>query len=73
MLEFSVALFHWASHAICAEKALQWAGYEIKMIPTPRQLSSHCGMAPRYERTLDGQVAVVLKENNIPTYGMFAL
>jgi len=73
VLEFSVVLFHSASHAIRAEKVLRQAGYEIKMIPTPRQLSSDCGMALRCDRTLEGQIAATLKESNVPLMGIFAI
>lgn len=73
MSELSVVLFHSASHAIRAEKVLKQEGYEIKMIPTPRQLSSDCGMALRFDRRVEGRVATTLDEYNIPTRGIFAI
>ena len=50
MADYSVVLFHSTAHAIRAEKVLDEAGFQIKMIPTPRQLSSDCGMALRFDR-----------------------
>jgi hypothetical protein len=72
-MEYSVVLFHSASHAIRAEKVLKLAGYEIKMIPTPRKLSSDCGMALRFDCHVEREVAITLDEYNIPTRGIFAI
>ncbi len=70
MVEYSVVLFHSASHAIRAEKMLLQAGISNKMIPTPRQLSSDCGMALRVDRTDEEQVARTLAEKKVPTNGI---
>jgi len=47
MGEYAVILVHTTSHAIQAEKVLMRAGLEVKLIPTPRHLSSDCGSALR--------------------------
>lgn len=47
MAEFAVILFHSTSHAVYAERVLRRAGLAVKMIPTPRHLSSDCGSAVR--------------------------
>ena len=73
MNQYSVVLFHSTSHAIRAEKVLQRAGLTIKMIPTPRQLSSDCGMALRFGRADEEQVAVLLEKNGVPVNGIHAL
>lgn len=70
MAPHSVVLFHSASHAIRAEKVLQQAGIPNKMIPTPRQLSSNCGMALRFDRADTERVAHTLAESNVPTNGI---
>jgi len=44
-----VVLFHTTTSALRAEKILQKAGLTVKLIPTPRELSSDCGMALRFE------------------------
>lgn len=43
-----VVLVPSVSHALRAEKALVNAGLAVKLIPTPRQLSSDCGTAIRF-------------------------
>ena len=45
--EYAVVLFHSTQGAIKAERALLRAGFGVKLIPTPRQLSSDCGTALR--------------------------
>jgi hypothetical protein len=47
MAEFAVILFHSTSHAVHAERVLQRAGLQVRMIPTPRHLSSDCDSALR--------------------------
>ena len=70
MAEYSVVLFYSTAHAIRAEKVLKMAGIPIKMIPTPRQLSSDCGMALRFEPGHKTRVVATLKENGVPTNGI---
>jgi len=43
-----VVLVPSVSHSLRAEKALANAGLAVKLIPTPRQLSSDCGTAIRF-------------------------
>ncbi|MGC8785928.1 MAG: DUF3343 domain-containing protein, partial [Anaerolineae bacterium] len=45
--EYAVVLFHSTQGAIKAERVLLRAGFAVKLIPTPRQLSSDCGTALR--------------------------
>lgn len=73
MAEYSVVLFHSTSHAIRAEKVLTGAGIKIKMIPTPRQLSSDCGMALRFDRGDEERVTITLADKKVPTNGTYAV
>jgi hypothetical protein len=45
MNEYGVILFFTTSSAIRSEKILKKEGYIVKLIPTPRQFSSDCGIA----------------------------
>ena len=46
---YGVVLFHTTSAALRAEKKLAADGLKVKLIPTPRQLSSDCGIALRFD------------------------
>jgi len=48
MSDFGVVLFHTTSSALRAEKIMQKAGLAVKLIPTPREFSSDCGIALRF-------------------------
>ncbi len=42
---FGLLLFHTTSAAFRAERLLKDAGLAVKLVPTPRQFSSDCGIA----------------------------
>ena len=44
-----VVLFYTSSAVLRAEKTLIKSGLRIKLIPTPREFSSDCGMALRFD------------------------
>jgi len=46
---YGVVLFYSTNWAIRAEKVLRKAGFEVKLIPVPRHLSSDCGVCLRFE------------------------
>ncbi len=46
---YYVALLYSTSIAIRAEKICKKAGLKVKLIPTPRHLSSDCGIALRFD------------------------
>ena len=48
MSEYGVALFFTTSSVMGAEKSLIKRGFSVKLIPTPRQFSSDCGIALRF-------------------------
>lgn len=48
MSVYGVIVFHTTSAALRAEKALLQQGSQVKLIPTPRQISSDCGLALRF-------------------------
>ena len=66
MSDFAVILVHSTSHAIQAERVLKRAGLEVKLVPTPRHLSSDCGSAVRIAagERVDGERA--LGEAGVP-------
>ena len=50
MQQYSVILVWSSSHAIRVEHVLNQAGIACKLIPTPRQFTSDCGLSVRIKR-----------------------
>ncbi len=48
MTTHGVILFHGLQAVLRAEKVLQRAKLAVKLLPTPRQFSSDCGVALRF-------------------------
>ena len=46
---YGVVLFHTTSAVMRAEKILKKEKLIVKLIPTPRELSSDCGIAMRFD------------------------
>ncbi len=61
MTRYGVALVHTTSAALRAEKLLKTAGLVVKLIPTPRQFSSDCGMSVRFEWVAVDRVRTLLE------------
>ena len=61
MSGYGVVLFHTTSAALRAEKAALGAGLRVKLIPTPRQFSSDCGMSLRFDWESEAAVRQALE------------
>jgi hypothetical protein len=57
---YSVALFHTNSAALRAEKVLIKEQIPNKLIPTPREFSSDCGIALRFAQSEESRVQDLL-------------
>ena len=73
MNTFGVVLFHTSSSALRAEKTLRRAGLAIKMIPTPRELSSDCGLALGFRWQESERVRTLLGAASVETAGIHPL
>ncbi len=65
-----VVLFHTSSSAIRAEKILTRARVAVKLIPTPRELSSDCGIALGYQSAARMHVAELLNGARVEIAGI---
>jgi hypothetical protein len=70
MNEYGVVLFHTTSSALRGEKVLQRAGLAVKLIPTPREFSSDCGMALRFAWAQVELVQAALDAVRVETAGL---
>ncbi len=69
-MNYGVVLFHTNSAALRAEKVLQRAGLAVKLIPTPREFSSDCGIALRFEWQDAARVQQLLDEARVERAGI---
>lgn len=56
-----------------AEAVLLRAGFAVKLIPTPRELSSDCGLALRFDWSRNDQVESLLMKMHVETAGIHPL
>jgi hypothetical protein len=63
--EYGVVLFYTTSSAMRAEKLLKNEGYAVKLIPVPRQFSSDCGIALRFDWQQCEQVRSALDKAHV--------
>lgn len=70
---YGVVLVPSVSHAMRAESLVRAAGLPCKLIPTPRQLSSDCGVVLRFAWSDREKVRAVLEEVALEIEGLFLL
>ena len=64
-MKYGAILFHTTSSAMQAQKVLTSKGYRVIMIPTPRQLSSDCGIAVRFNWQEQAEVKEMLDKGGV--------
>jgi len=69
-MKYGVVLFYTSSSAMRAEKVLGQAGLAVKLIPTPRELSSDCGIALRFDAVQHQKVDELLARARVETAGI---
>jgi hypothetical protein len=62
---YGVVLLPSTSQALRGEKVLLQAGVRVKLIPTPRQFSSECGLALRFDWAEREQVEATLAASRV--------
>jgi hypothetical protein len=68
-----VVLFYTSSAAIRAEKTLNRAGVATKLVPTPRELSSDCGIALHFPGNESARVQTLLSAARVEIVGIHSL
>jgi hypothetical protein len=67
---YGVVLFHTTSAAMRAERTLRAERLEHRLIPTPREFSSDCGIALRFDWTDADRVATMIDEAHVEIAGI---
>jgi hypothetical protein len=70
---YGVALFHNTSAVMRAEKVLHKGGLAVKLIPTPREFSSDCGLAVRFDAQDMERVRTLLDQAHFEVSGIHAM
>lgn len=70
MCDYGVVLFYTTSAVMRAEKILEKGNLAVKLIPTPRELSSDCGIALRFNWDQMKQVKTLLDEAQVESAGI---
>ena len=73
MNTYGVVLFYTTSAAMRAEKILKKEKFTVKLIPTPRQLSSDCGIALRFDWDQVEWIKAVLDTAHVESAGIYQI
>ena len=73
MSDYGVVLFATSSSAMRAEAILVRSALAAKLIPTPRQLSSDCGVALRIDWSQNDRVSELLTKAGVEVSGVHRL
>lgn len=60
-------IFPSTREVIRTEKLVRQARLECKIIPVPRNISSQCGMAIKFDPAIQDQINELIKKHNIST------
>lgn len=73
MCTYGVVLFYTSSSVMRAEKTLMKENLTVKLIPTPRDLSSDCGTALRFDWEHVDRVEALLDTTRIEFDGIYQI
>jgi len=69
--EYGVFTFISTSQALKAERVLKQAAMEFLMMPTPREISTSCGLAVKVTSEDLGKSAEILRQNRVQVDGAY--
>ncbi|AFS79556.1 hypothetical protein DUF3343 [Gottschalkia acidurici 9a] len=70
---YCVVTFEITSHAFIFEKEMKKRNIDIKLISTPRELSSSCGLSSEIPCKLKSDVEKICRENHIEASKIYEL
>jgi len=70
---YSVVLFESATMAVRAEKVAARGGYHVKLIATPRHLSSDCGVSLRISSARQADILRLFSDKSVADAGIHPL
>lgn len=73
MSEIGVVLFYTTSAVFRAESLLRAAGLTPRLVPTPRELSSDCGLALQFAWDVRNEVETILQRAGVEYDSLYPL
>ena len=70
---YYVVAFDSTHYAIQGEKTLKENGIDIKVIPTPREITASCGLSIRFSPQFLEEVKKILEETSLTIKGIYKL
>lgn len=70
---FDLVTFESTHSAIKAEKELNKAGLEVRIIPVPREITAGCGLSVRFNIEDLSEVKNIINNNDIEASGYYTL
>lgn len=69
--EMLLIAFDSTQQALRAEMLLEYAGIDIDIRPTPKQITAGCALSMEFESAYLDQVRTVIREQNIEIRGIY--
>jgi hypothetical protein len=66
-------MFHTTSSVMKAEKVLVKKGFTVRLIPTPREFSSDCGLSLRFDWGQRESIETELRTAEVETAGFYQM
>lgn len=70
---YYVVTFESTNHAIKGEKLLKELGVDFKTIPTPREITSSCGLSIRFDLRLLNTVKSIVEDDKLSIKGIYKI
>ncbi|WP_069650979.1 DUF3343 domain-containing protein [Caloranaerobacter ferrireducens] len=70
---FCVVTFNSTNHAIQGEKILKDRNIEIKVIPTPREITASCGLSIRFDKKFLEEVISCIQSAALNIKGIYEI
>ncbi len=73
MNEMYIVAFNSTHHAIRTDKLLNESNMKVTTLPTPREISSSCGISVRFLKDDINKVIDIIESNEILYHGIFKI
>ena len=71
--KYFVISFDSTHHAIKGEKLLKESNINVKMMPTPREITASCGLSIRFENEDFEKIEDIIKDSELSIKGIYEM